>query len=214
LRRINNAAVRRKERFRQLDEIRGRVEELTREPIEKNFYSEDVKRELKRVDLEIKKDEEEEKLLSIKQRNQGAEVGEVKRKIDELTNRIESVGHLASITSQEQFRRLEEMQKAFLEMHPAKVAEQEQVRKFTIERVKPIEEKKAELAREKAAEIKRPKIHPKIIKSIEKQISDAEKLHKRLQKAGHPPERLEILKDKIDMHKRKLKEIKASNPAK
>ncbi|MFO8016775.1 MAG: hypothetical protein R6U32_06740 [Candidatus Woesearchaeota archaeon] len=52
------------------------------------------------------------------------------------------------------------------------------------------------------------KVHPKIINSLHKSITEAEKKHKKLEKAGHPKEDLDRLREMIDSHKKKLEKLK------
>ena len=53
----------------------------------------------------------------------------------------------------------------------------------------------------------RPKIHHMTVKSIKDKIKDAEKLHKKLEKEGHPKAKLNKLKKVIESHKKKLEKL-------
>lgn len=71
-----------------------------------------------------------------------------------------------------------------------------------------VKQTKAKIVKSKQVKPAIKKINKGDIIQIEKQIKDAEKIHKQLQKQGHPKVHLDKLKKMIDSHKKKLKELK------
>ncbi|MFC1755112.1 hypothetical protein ACFL96_17250 [Thermoproteota archaeon] len=104
---------------------------------------------------------------------------ELREKIDMLEQKLQGLGHVHSITSDDHIKRIEAMQKRLgKSKQPAKSKE------------KPLPE------------------HHEKIKQIESMIKHAEKRHAELAKKKVPKKHLEPLRAMIDTHKKKLDEIK------
>jgi len=220
IRRLNNAAVRRKYRDEQLSEIGERMKTLGKVSAEKKPSKKKIDKEVESLNLKIREVVEAGKFMRVKQRNEDSEIDELKRKIALLEEKFEGLGHIHSIVTDAHNERIAKLQKALV--IPDKTPEEE-IQKFILEKVKPLEEAKKKKAvklkaLEKAREAKKvkaqkkiakpKKVHHMVIKSLKKQISDAEKIHKKLEKAGHPKEHLDRLRKVIDSHKDKLSKLK------
>lgn len=229
IRRLNNAAIKKKYRENQLEEIGDRMKTLSKLSAEKKPSKKQMDKELEKLEMKIREIAAEEKVMVIRQKNEQNEMDELREKIKMLEEKMEGLSHVHSVVTDSHHNRIIELQSALKKAGKIEKTPEEEIKRFIIEKVKPIEEaekKKAvklkalEKARQakklrqakKAQKIKKAKkskkLHPMVIKSLKKKISDAEKLHTRLKKKGHPKEDLQRLKKVIDGHKERLGKLK------
>lgn len=196
MRRLNNAAIRRRVRESQLEMIGGRMRELSGAYQESAYPAGAHPQE----DTRVRNIAEAERTIAMRQRAEQREIDFLREKVKLLEENLESLSHIHSFVAESHSQRIAELQnamaKARKEQKNPEMAK-EDIHKFVLEKVKPKEEEK---------NAKKEKL--KTIKSLQKSISGAEKMYAKLKRKGHPKEDLKRLKDVIEGYKRRLNEMK------
>ncbi|MBU0536294.1 MAG: hypothetical protein KKE20_04975 [Nanoarchaeota archaeon] len=153
---------------------------------------------LEELDRRIKEIINEERLLVVNQQKEERIIEELKERIDLLEEKIQGLGHVHSITSDEHINRIDDMGKKLADVL-ARVAEKK-------ERLKTAEYIPDRIITQ-INEINGKKRND--IKNLQAMIDNAERAHEELKKKKVAKEHLDSLKKTIDRHKKRLEELRA-----
>ncbi|PIN86020.1 hypothetical protein COV19_06725 [Candidatus Woesearchaeota archaeon CG10_big_fil_rev_8_21_14_0_10_44_13] len=213
IRRVNNASVRKRWRDSQLEEIGSRMKELSGTYPEGSYGSyPGASGAIPEQDIRVRKIADAERTIARRQMTEQREIDILRENVKMLEEKLEALSHIHSFVTDTHAQRIAELQEVIKKSREEKkgldMMAKEEIHKFVLEKVKPKEDEKQ--ARKEADLAKKEAMKEKAIKmrSIQKSISDAEKLYSRLKKKGHPKDDLQRLKVTIDSYKRRADELK------
>lgn len=221
VRRLNNAAIMRKQRHEQLSDIGERMKALS----VAQYIGSEQRPGVSQLKSEINLVANEERMLSAKQRISEKETNSIARKIDVLEHRlnevmekIEGISNVNSVVAGHHLKEIAGIRSALA------AAKAESGRKATKHEESGKKNGRTETKHEGAARKEKdnaiyvqareekiegkPAMSAKAVEEIGRRIEEAERMHKRLEKAGHPKEHLDRMRQIIDKHKKRLGELK------